>query len=408
MPANGSRFYHGYNIVALAFFIMVLTYGVRTSFGVFFKPIEAEFGWSRALISGAVTVSMIVQGLWGIYMGRVHDNFGSRLVITICCFFLGLGLVLFSFTSHSWQLYVFYGLLTGLGMGGIFVSLMATVTRWFVKKRGMMSGIVLAGIGVGTITFAPVSNWLISLVDWRIANLIIGAVGMVAGIAAAQFLRSDPAQMDLLPYGHTGGKSADSSNKGKGLNLKGAAATWQFWVTLIIYICVGYCTFTITIHLVPLITDFGISSAAAAIALAISGGVQSLAGIGLGLTADRIGNRNVILIGMVLMSAALFWLVPISTILMFYLFAVVHGIGIGGSTSMEAPLVAELFGLKYQGILLGAISFGFTLGGSIGPVVTGYLFDTTGSYDLAVIVCAVVGVAGALLTASLRPLRKPI
>ena len=112
-PRNKPLFYYGYNIVVLAFIIMVLTYGVRTSFGVFFKPIEVEFNWSRALISGAVTLSMIVQGIWGIYMGRINDRVGSRWVITICSFFIGLGLLLVSLTQYSWQLYIFYGIIVG-------------------------------------------------------------------------------------------------------------------------------------------------------------------------------------------------------------------------------------------------------------------------------------------------------
>src|SRR4030042_2289884 len=96
---NKSRFFYGYTVVIAAFIAMLLAYGVRTSFGVFFKPMEAEFNWTRALISGAVTLSVIVQGLWGIYMGRVNDRIGSRWVITICSFFLGLGLLLISITT---------------------------------------------------------------------------------------------------------------------------------------------------------------------------------------------------------------------------------------------------------------------------------------------------------------------
>jgi MFS family permease len=395
---NRSRFFYGYNIVILAFFLMVMAYGVRTSFGVFFKPIEAEMGWSRALISGAVTVSMIVQGLWGIYMGRINDKFGSRWVLTLCSFFLGLGLILVSLTTYSWQLYIFYGILAGLGMGGVFVALMSTVSRWFIKKRALMSGVVLAGIGVGTVTFAPVSNWLISLYGWRESNVIIGAAVMICGIAAAQFLRRDPARMGLLPYGQTRDQPVESASHFQGLSLKAASKTWRFWLTSVMYICVGYCTFTITIHLVPLVTDLGISAATAAGILAVSGALQSVGNIIFGIVADRTGSRYAIIISLILTAAGLFWLVPISSVLMFYGFAVVYSLGVGGATALESPFTAELFGMKSHGVLLGIVSFGFTIGGAIGPVVTGHLFDITGNYTLANIICASVGVLGILLT----------
>jgi MFS family permease len=102
-----SALYYGYNVVAVAFLIMLLSYGVRTSFGVFFKPMLEEFDWTRAFTSGAVTLSMMVQGVWGIYMGRVNDRIGGRLIITVCSLLLGLGLFLTSITHYSWQLYVF-------------------------------------------------------------------------------------------------------------------------------------------------------------------------------------------------------------------------------------------------------------------------------------------------------------
>lgn len=401
-----SGWFYGYYIVIIAVIVMILTYGVRTSFGVFFKPIEADLGWSRALISGAVTFSVIVQGVWGIYMGRLNDQFGSRWVITLCSFFLGLGLLLMSLTHYSWQLYLFYGLIVGLGMGGVYVATLSTITRWFVKKRGLMTGIVMAGIGVGTITFAPVSNWLISLYDWRMSNIIIGGVVLVIGISVAQFLRRDPSQMGLLPYGQSENPIKGNTPVYAGLTLKEAAGTWQFWMATLIFVCVGYCTFTVNVHLVPHITDLGISSAVAASVLAVTGGMQSLGGILLGLAADKIGNRSVIIISLVLVSAALFWLIPISSILLFYLFAIIYSLGIGGSTAMESTITAELFGMRSHGVILGVMSFGFTIGGSIGPVITGYIFDLTSSYSLAFLVGGAVGAAGVVLTACIKSNKK--
>ncbi len=359
------------------------------------------------LISGAVTLSVIIEGLWGIYMGRVNDRVGSRWVITLCSFFLGLGLLLTSITRFSWQLYIFYGILIGLGMGGVFVALVSTVSRWFIKRRGLMTGIVMAGIGAGTLTTAPIANLLISLYGWRLSLIIVGGVVLIVCISAAQFLRRDPSKMGLVPYGQSEDKPTGLLSDSSGLSLKESAGTWQFWVTAVIFAALGYCTFTVNIHIVPHITDLGISAATAAGILGISGGAQSIGGIVLGLAADRIGSRWAIAISLILISAALFWLVSLTSVLAFYLFAVIYSLGIGGGTAMESTLTAELFGIKAHGIILGALEFGFTIGAAIGPFITGYLYDLFSNYQVAFLATAAIGVIGLILTVLLKPVNKP-
>ncbi|MBN1192028.1 MAG: MFS transporter [Dehalococcoidales bacterium] len=394
--------FYGYVIVAAAFVIILMSYGVRTSFGVFFKPIITEFEWSRGLTSGAVTLSMLLQGLWGIVMGRVNDRIGSRWVATLCCLLLGTGLLLMSLTHSPWHLYLFYGVIVGLGMGGIFVALVSTVARWFQHKRGLMTGVVMAGIGTGTLIFAPLCNWLISTMGWKSSCLALGGFILVTGTLTAQLLRREPA--GIIPAdANNDPTSGPKKGTATGLALKQAIATSQFWIMLIVFACLGYCTFTITVHLVPHITDLEISAAIAASVLAVTGGVQSLGGIVLGLVADRIHSKKVLAISLVLITGPLFWLVSIASVPAFFLFAVLHSFGIGGGTAMESTLVAEIFGLKSHGVILGCISFGFTVGAAVGPFITGYLFDLTGSYQTGFLVCAATGIIGLMLTFLLRP-----
>jgi len=351
---------------------------------------------------------MVVQGLWGIFMGRVNDRIGSRLVITICSLFLCLGLFLTSITAHAWELYVFYGLFVGLGMGGVFVGLISTVARWFVKKRGLMTGIVLAGIGVGTLTMAPVTNWLISMFGWRESCIVLSVCVLVIGLAAAQFLRKPPVSaISIKESRNSTPKQASQASISRGLSLGEAVHTTQFWIVLISFGCLGYCTFTITIHLVPHITDLGISTDIAAGVLSVTGVIQSFGGILFGIVADRMGSRRMMAISFIVVAASLYWLVPIATVLLFFLFAIVYSFGIGGGTAMESTITAELFGLKAHGLILGVISFGFTVGAAIGPVVTGYLFDLTGNYQIAFIVAGSFGVIGFMLTVLIKNFKKP-
>ena len=311
-----------------------------------------------------------------------------------------------SLTSNSWQFYLFYGVIIGIGTSGVFVVLLSTVARWFVQKRGLMTGVVLTGGGIGTLIMSPVSTWLISIYDWRLSYIIMGTTVLIIGTLAAQFLRRDPAKVGLLPYGQHEVKESVSASTIEGLSLKEAIYTRQLWMVAAIFFCLGYIIFTINVHLVPHITDLGISATTAANIFAITGGIRIAGGIVLGGAADRIGSRGVLVISLILMSAAMFWLVPVKEVWILSLFAVAYGLGNGGSAPMESTVVAELFGMKSHGFILGVISFAFTIGGATGPLMAGYIFDVNGNYQAAFLICASIGVLALILAAILRPIKK--
>ena len=303
------RFFYGYIVVAAALCIMLMIYGTRFAFGVFFKPVLTEFGWTRAMTSGAFSLSMVMEGLLGIIMGGLNDRLGPRVVLTLCGFLAGLGYLLMGQVNSVWQLYLFYGVIIGTGMSGVFVPLVSTVARWFIKRRSMMTGIVMSGVGMGALIAAPMANRLISTYDWRISYIILGSIVLVVVILAAQFLRRDPTQMGQAPYGES--KEEQRLKLGtEGFSLSEAAYTRQFWMVFIMLLCHGFCMFAISVHIVPHATDLGISATAAANILATTGGLAIIGRVLMGSAADRIGSRQALAIGYVLMSAALFWVVP--------------------------------------------------------------------------------------------------
>jgi len=380
---------------------MLVMFGVYYAFGVFFKPMLTEFGWTRATTSGAFSLSWIVSGLLAIVMGRLTDRFGPRLVMTLCGFFLGLGYLLVAQISAVWQLYLFYGVIIGIGMGGSFVPLMSTVARWFVKRRGMMTGIVVTGVGVGSLIAPPVASRLISTYDWRSSYIILGSTVLVVVVLAAQLLRRDPTQVRQVPYSEN--EEQGFKPETEGFSLKEAVRTKQFWLVSAMLVCFGFCALAIIVHIVAHATELGISAASAANILATIGGMGIIGRVVLGTAADRIGNRQAFIIGFILMSAALFWLMPATEAWMLYLFAAVFGFGYGGCAASESPLVAELFGLSSHGLIMGVIALGFTSGAAIGPFLAGYVFDFAGSYQGAFLACAVTAVVGLILTALLTP-----
>jgi MFS family permease len=177
-------------------------------------------------------------------------------------------------------------------------------------------------------------------------------------------------------------------------------------MVMLIYLFLGYFVFTIYVHLLPHITDLGISATTATNILAVYGILNATGCIVLGGIADRVGSRQVITISFILITIALFWLVPIREIWMLYLFAVIQGLGGGGTAPTESTVVAELFGMKSHGSIFGFVSCSFTIGSAIGPLLAGYLFDITSSYQAAFIICAVAGAVGLILSLTLRPTKR--
>ena len=403
---NGPRIFYGYIIVAASLLIMLTGYGVRTIFGVFFKPMLADFEWTRAATSGALTLSMLTQGLWGMVMGRLNDRIGPRIIISLCCFLLGVGFILMSFIGHLWQIYLFYGIIIGFGMGGVFVVLLSTVSRWFTKRRGVMAGVVLTGLGMSAFVMSPVATWLISAYGWRISYIVVGGVVLVIGILMAQLLKRDPSVMGLKSYGQGEVAVTEVAADKTGLSLREAVRTRQFWMLSLTFVAIGYCMFAITIHLVPHVTDLGISPEIAALVLSITGAGNTIGGLVLGGIADRIGNKQVLAICMIVVAMSIYLLAAVSEVWMLCIVALVFSLGAGGGGVAEPITVAELFGLKSHGLILGVVSFSFTVGGAIGPLVTGYLFDISGNYVTAFLVCGSVGVCGLALTMLLKPVRK--
>ncbi len=399
---SASKLNHGYLVVALAFVIMSVMWGAFYAFGVFFKPMLREFGWTRAATAGAFSICSVTQGLVSIVMGRFNDRYGPRVVMTISGILLGLGYCLMYSTHSLWHLYAWYGFIVGIGMGGSFVPLVSSVARWFVERRGTMTGIVAAAVGVGAFVGPPVASRLIYHYGWRISYLLLGGASFLVIVLCAQFLKQKP---DPLPHTSTKEEREGKRQESPSLSLREAYRTIHFWVFFLMIVCLGFCVFALMVHIVPHALEIGMDPISAANILATIG-VLSIGGkIFFGKLGDTTGSIVVFIIAFILLSASLFWLIPAESSWALYLFAAVFGLAYGGCVTSESPLVAELFGLKNHGIILGNIAFSFTLGGAVGPFIVGYMFDRTNSYSLAFLVCAIISCAGLMSACLIRAKR---
>jgi len=401
---NKQRLYYGYIIVITSFLILLSSYGIYLSYGVFFKPLLVEFGLNRATTSGVPSLNIVMQGLLGILMGRITDRFGPRIVLTFCGFLTGLAYVLMSLVGTVWQLYLVYGLILGIGLSGMMVPLMSTVARWFVKNRSMMTGIMLAGVGMGMFIMPPIVSRLISIYDWRTVYLIMGSIALVILVSSAQFLKRDPSKIKQTA------NSLDTNHKhrlefwSEGLTFNEAIHTLQFWLAAALFFCLGFCRFQIAVHIVPHAIGLGMLANTAAGILATIGGLSIVTRPLVGNLADKIGNKQVFIIGLMLTSLVFFLLIPANMKWQLYIIAIIFSFN-WGLNAAESPLIAWLFGLRSHGTILGITGLCYTIGASVGPLVAGYIFDTTNSYNTAFLICAVVSIIGLILCLLLKPIQ---
>lgn len=399
---GGSEFFYGYFVVGGSLLIMSVMWAVYYAFGVFFKPVLNEFGWTKAMTSGAFSLASMMNGLLTVVVGGLTDKFGPRMVMTVCGLLLGLGFMLMSQIRDVFHLYLFYGILVGAGMSGSFIPLTSTVARWFFKRRGLMMGIVVAGTGIGALIGPPVASRLIPIYGWRMSYVILGGITLLAVVLSAQIIKRDPKKVGQVPYGENQLEQGGVSLRVEGHSLREAVCSSRFWIFFTTGFCYGYCVFAIMVHITAHAIESGISAVRAANILATIGGFGILGKVLLGRVGDIVGNRRTLILGFILMSVTLICLVPAKIAWVLFLIAGLFGFAFGGITVSHSPLVAELFGLRSHGLIFGVFGVSVSWGGAMGPLLTGYLFDVTHSYQTAFLLCAVISLTGILFAALLR------
>jgi MFS family permease len=301
-------------------------------------------------------------------------------------------------------MYLYYGVLIGAGLS-IPIPIMSTISRWFVKRRTLMTGILMLGSGVSGLFMPPVANWLIANHGWRFSFGVLGGILLVVMLIASQFLKRDPSQINQLPYGAD--KTAEDKSRANtiGLKLKEALKTHQFWLMFVLFFCFSLSVNTLMVHLVPHITDLGISATIAAFILAASNGAGIVGRVGLGGLGDRLGNKRLFLIVFILLAVAFGGLLFTRAVWLFYLLVIIFGLGYGAGLTQESPMLANTFGLKSHGLILGVASFGHTMGAAVGTLLAGYFYDISGSYQSTFVICVVASIIGLALVLALTPIK---
>lgn len=395
------KLFYRHVITASCFSIQAIGIGAHISFGVFFNPLIAEFGWSRATISGASSMAFFLMGLLSILVGRLNDRIGPRIIMTVTGIFFGLGLLLMSRLGFVWQLYLFYGVVVGIGLSSIDVVTLSTIARWFDKKRGMMTGIVKVGTGAGYSTCPIVASLLISSYGWRTTYIIIGSAVLIILVSIAQLLKRDPSKLSPVEDLQTKNVVCKPNSVDQGFSLSEALYTRHFWTICIANLIFVFCAMIIIVHIVPHARDIHISVTNAASILSAIGGASIISRIATGIAIDRIGSKRVMIFCFCLLIIAFLWLFMAGSLWALYLFAVIYGLAHGGIFTLISPMVAEFFGISSHGIILGVVVFAGNLGGSVSPILAGHIFDATGGYGPVYGICLLMVALGLVLLISL-------
>lgn len=386
--------------------VMTVVSGAHFSFSVFLKPISESFNWTRASTSGAFAINLWVSGLLAVPMGILTDKHGPRVVIVTGAILGGLGYLILSGTGTLWHLYlgyVFVSVLTSTN----WTPIIATVSRWFDRKRVLALGIVTAGIGLGQIAMPPLAAYLIEEIGWQATYGVLAVVVWLIIIPLAMLARHSPKDKGLLPDGVA---SLDDANK-ESNKVTTAITEWSvtevlktsgFWLLLALNVVVAATLFMAGIHIPAYATDYGIAPTSAALILSFMGGANIASKLIAGAIAARIATKNTALLFLVLEVIALFWFAATRDLWLFFIVATIFGLGIGGSTPPLAALVAEFFGLHSLGIITGMLGVGWAAGCAIGTILGDYLFDITGTYVFAFLMSGIAAVAALVIVALLR------
>lgn len=390
---------YGWVIVVAGAVITCLAMGAMFALPVYLQPMSDETGWTRAGISGAMTVGFIVMGVAGFFWGTLTDRIGARPVILTAAAMLGLGLYL---ASQATDLLVFqfaYGGLVGASGGAFFAPLIATTLGWFDKHRSLAVSLVSLGAGVAPMTMTPLATILIEQFGWRDA-MMLTALAATAFIAPAAFLiHQAPEALSEAPTPASDVVPASKPPR----TIRTIFRTPQFIVlAAVFFLCCGAHSGPI-FHTVSYAMLCGASALAAASIYSVEGFAGLFGRVIFGMLADRIGVKRVIIGGLLLQAVGIYSYIYVSELTHFYLLAVLLGLVYGGVMPLYSVLARDYFGPKVMGTVLGGITMTSAIGMAFGPVGGGYLYDTFGDYHWLYVASAAVGLAAAMLALAFPP-----
>ena len=399
-------------VVGSSTLVMMSFYGTELSFGVFLKPLLEEFCWTRTMVSGALSTVEGIAGLIGILIGRLTDRYGARMLIAIGALIGGTGYLLLSRVDSLWQLYVYFGVIEGICISTCWVPLVATVSRWFEDKRILALGIITSGVTIGSMVLPPFIAYLTIAYGWRLAFIMLAVTVWIFASPGIIILGKKPPRSTGVPH-HSGGKEDCIDDKtgnripSRELSLLEAIKTVPFGALMVTGFVTATGFYFLTVHIVAYADDVGIAATSAALIFTFMGGANILGKLLTWLIAMKVGNRYTLLFLLTLQAIGLFLLIQAKSLWMFFVLGSVFGFGLGGSTPIRMAMASEFFGIRSIGAIIGLLGVSWAAGGITGPLLAGYIFDLSHSYDIAFLAGGLLMIIGIVSTFFLKnPIKK--
>jgi MFS family permease len=406
--------HYGWVVAGTTFLTMLVAAGAVGAPGVLLLPLQRDFGWETSEISGAMAIRLLLFGLMGPFAAALINRFGVRRMVLASLSTVGGGLALSLAMTDLWQLILLWGVVVGIGTGMIAMVLGATVaTRWFVKRRGLVIGLLTASTATGQLVFMPLIAWIADGMGWRPAVMLLCGLMALAAILALVLLRDRPSDLGLPAYGETGvtpppaGPAAASVALAAIGALKDAARTRVFWVLfLTFFICGASTNGLVQTHLVPLCVDFGVAEVRAAGLLALMGVFDFIGTVLSGWLSDRYDNRKLLFWYYGLRGLSLVFL-PYSDFTLYglSLFAMFYGLDWVATVPPTIKLTADRFGRERAPMVFGWIFAGHQIGAATAAFGAGLSRSELGSYLPAFFAA---GILCFLAAGAVRTLRPPV
>jgi MFS family permease len=367
------------------------------TFGVFLKPLTAEFGWSREGVSAAFGIAAMTVAVCSPPLGLLLDRVAPRRIILPCLLVFGAAFASLSLlTPHLWHLYAVFCVLGAVGNGTAQMAYSRAVTSWFDRRRGMALALVMSGGAIGAIVLPPLAAALIRSAGWRGAYLALGGMALTIGLpAVALFIRERPAA------------ATGPGERAAGATVGDAMKSRVFWIVVIVLFCSSIAQNGAITHISALLTDRGLSAGAGALAISAMGAASLGGRLATGWLLDRFFAARVSFGLLAVAALGTFVLAGAESLAAGVLAAALIGFGMGGEADVTPYLLSRYFGLRSFSVLYGLTWTFYAVAGALGPILMGKAFDVTGSYQALLVRLAFATLAVAALMLFLPRYQPP-
>ncbi len=405
-PTSVRGIHYGWVVAGVTFLALLAAAGVRSSPGIFIVPIEAEFGWSRTVVSAAIAINLLLYGLLGPFSAALTDRFGIRATAIIAFAIMAVGMLGTLVMTASWQMMLLWGVVIGTGSGMASLVIGAVIAnRWFIASRGLVMGLLTASFAAGQLIFLPVLARLVTDHGWRWAVVVITAIVLLMVPVVALLLRDYPRDMGLKPYGAPADFKDGPAPKRVNpfasafASLGDAVASRDFWLLSMSYwVCGATTNGLIGTHLIPFCIDSGVPAETAAGVLASMGIFNFIGTTASGWLSDRYDSRHLLFVYYSLRGISLLFLPYIFDFSFFglTLFTVFYGLDWIATVPPTVRLAGNSFGVARAGMMFGWITAMHQVGSATAAAGAGWLHDTVGSYTSSFLISGALCFVAAL------------